>query len=105
MSDFAGDLQHQDGSALVRLRGEIDADSATAFNALVDEALAASPHVTFDMQDVSFLDSTGLRVLALALKRTRDDGSICVRNASSIVLRVLELAGMSEQLLLDPLPG
>jgi anti-anti-sigma factor len=93
---FEGFIAHQDGCVVVVVRGEIDLACSPALQAVIDEALAASPHVVFDMADVTFLDSTGLRAMVLAAKQVDGTGSITIRNPPRIVSRVLRLSGLTE---------
>ena len=99
---FDGFIAHQDGCVVVVVSGEIDLAVTTALIALTDQALAASPHVVFDMGGVSFLDSSGLRVLAMAAKRVAGIGSISLRNSPPMVTRVLHLAGLDELIRVEP---
>jgi anti-sigma B factor antagonist len=91
-------IAHQDGCALVVVRGELDMATAPGFAAVVDDAMAASPDVQIDMDDVTFLDSSGLRVIALAAAGVKPDGSITIRNASRPVSRALSVSGLDNEL-------
>jgi anti-anti-sigma factor len=100
---FGGFIAHQDGTALVVCRGEIDLAVAGALRVLLDEALVASPRVVVDMADVTFIDSSGLRVLAVARLQVAE--SITVRNAPPAVARVFALSGMDRILTVEPAPS
>lgn len=93
---FDGFIAHQDGCVVVVVSGEIDLAVTTALVALTEQALAASPHVVFDMGGITFLDSSGLRVLAMAATRVAGIGSVTLRNSPPMVTRVLHLAGLDE---------
>ncbi|MCU1360234.1 MAG: anti-sigma-factor antagonist [Ilumatobacteraceae bacterium] len=97
----AFNAQHE-GSAIVTVRGEIDLPSMEMFAASVDEAIAASSHVVLDMSEVTFLDSTGLRVIVAAVLRVSEGGSLTVRDASPAVTRVLQLSGIDSVVTMDP---
>jgi anti-sigma B factor antagonist len=82
------------------LSGEIDAHTApTLASAMVD---LPSGIVRLDMADVSFMDSSGLRVLMEATARARDGGGdLVVVRPSAAVSRLVEISGLGEQLHLD----
>jgi anti-sigma B factor antagonist len=68
------DLRDAQG-ALMRLEGRFDADTADAFKqAVKDLATRGVQHVTVDMAQVTFLDSSGLSALVAALKVLRQAG-------------------------------
>jgi anti-sigma B factor antagonist len=92
---FEGFIAHHDDRVAVVVRGDVDLSSALPLTALIDQALAASPHLEFDMSGVTFLDSTGLRALVIAAKRVEGTGSITIRNPTATVTRVLTLAGLT----------
>jgi anti-anti-sigma factor len=99
---FDAFIAHQNGCVVVVVRGEVDMAVMDDFTAVVDQALAASPHVVFDMVDVTFLDSCGLRVLALAVRGVGADGSVTVRNSPAVVSRVLRLSGLDQEVIMEP---
>jgi anti-anti-sigma factor len=95
-------IAHQDGCALVVVRGELDMATAPEFAAVLDQAMAASPNVEVSMENVSFLDSGGLRVIAKAVTQVKPTGSITIRNPSRPVGRALSIAGLDRELTFVP---
>jgi anti-sigma B factor antagonist len=80
----------------LRLSGELDLAAAPRLtDALLDFA-SAKGEVHLDLTEVSFLDSSGLRVI-LALARSRvDNGSVVLLDPTAAIMRVLEIAGIDE---------
>lgn len=80
----------------MRPAGEIDVATVEPFRQAVLEALAAEPSaLVVDLADVTFLDSSGLSVLAIALKGQRaHDGRVSVVNPRPIVRRAIDLVGL-----------
>ena len=84
--------------ALVTVGGEVDLETASQ---LGDQALAAlrevSPHLVLDMSGVTFMDSTGLKVL-LSVQHRADlaHGSLAVVGTTRPVRRILELTGLAD---------
>ena len=89
---FDGFIAHQDGCVVVTVRGQVDLASTEPFAALLTEALTASPHVVFDVADVTFIDSSGLRVILDAVRRVGTDGSVTIRNPPEQFTKVLRLS-------------
>ena len=82
----------------LRLLGELDMSTAAQ---LRDELLrltsGGARHVTVDMSDLMFIDSTGLSVLITGLKRLRQDGGdMALRSPTPGTRRVLEITGLTE---------
>ena len=87
-----------DGEATLAITGEIDAFVESKFreeiHSLIDRA--HSPAV-IDLAAVSYIDSSGLRVLLGARTHARDRGVTLVLQApSSFVRRVLDITGVAD---------
>lgn len=85
-----------DPEAVVRPCGDLDIATAGQFRAQVDRALYAEPQVlVLDLTDVDFLDSSGIAVIAVALRtqRTRH-AKLVVRSPRPIVRKAIELVGL-----------
>lgn len=78
--------------------GDIDAHTAPdLWSAL--EAMSADGAVAVDLSGVSFIDSSGLRVLVRAHRRQGDgQGSLTLVNPSQAVARLLDITGLAGEL-------
>lgn len=88
----------------VHLAGEVDLAAAPRVETAIDEALAGEDgvNITIDLDGVTFLDSTGLRVLVAAHARCAGEGrSLTLVNPSTAVSRILEITGLDQTLLAD----
>ena len=84
------------GMTLISLRGDVDADSVLALQVVLDD-LDFDNCVVVDMQQVDFIDSTGLNVLiSQALLMGQAGGSLRIGNPSVGVHRVVEVIGLTE---------
>ena len=86
--------------AVVSVGGEVDLETATRLGDAALEALRdLSSHLVLDMSGVSFMDSTGLKVL-LSLQRSAAlaGGSLTVAGATRPVRRILTLTGLDQTL-------
>ncbi len=92
-----------DGDVL-SIRGEIDVAVADQFSAAMDALLDANPRalVRVDLQDVNFIDSSGLGVLVGANKRAAESGStIRLENVQNSPAKVFEITGLRSTFGLD----
>jgi anti-anti-sigma factor len=78
------------------VRGEIDAHTY----AIIDQALEGGGPVTrVDLGDVTFIDSSGLRVLVRHHQdRQRNGGRLDIVGPSRAVQRLFEISGLNGQL-------
>jgi len=65
------------GAVVLRLAGELDLGSEAAYRGELDSTLPAST-IVLDLSDVSFMDSTGLRLLLETDANVRATGGRCV---------------------------
>lgn len=84
--------------AVVAVAGEVDLETASQLGDHALEALhTVSPHIVLDLSGVTFMDSTGLKVL-LTIQRRADlaGGSFAVAGASRSVRKILTLTGLDQ---------
>ena len=64
---FHLEVLDEDGELVVKVGGEFDAHAAQSFDHAMDDLVGRAPErVVIDLAGVSFIDSSGLRSLALA---------------------------------------
>ncbi|MEP7202305.1 MAG: STAS domain-containing protein [Ilumatobacteraceae bacterium] len=82
------------------LNGEIDAHTAPLLAAAMSDLPTGV--VTVDVAGVSFMDSSGLRVLIEAASRAREGGGdLSIAHPTSGIARLVEISGLGGQLRLD----
>lgn len=88
----------------VWLSGDLDMETSDVLVAAFDRIFATpSTHVVLDLTGLTFLDSTGVRVLLNGLAQARESGSaLIVRCPQPLVDRVLRISGVAEHLGLPP---
>jgi anti-sigma B factor antagonist len=89
-------MAEEGGGVVLRPSGDLDLATVEAFRLSVQTALVDEPAaLVIDLTDVDFLDSSGIAVLAVALRTQRARGArIAATNPQSIVRRALELVGL-----------
>jgi anti-sigma B factor antagonist len=92
---------------VVHPAGEIDMAVAAAFRAAVLETLSGTDRLAIDFSEVTFLDSSGISVIATALNETYARGGRLVLVALSERTRqVLDITGLTKILdIRDALDG
>ena len=85
---------------MLALEGALDIATATEANKrLIELDLPRGGELVLDLRDVTFMDSTGIRLLLLARGHARRCGaSFVVVRGPDDVMRVLELVGLDDQL-------
>jgi anti-sigma B factor antagonist len=89
------------GDALIALAGELDLSGAPALDQEIEELSrrAEVQRVVLDLRGLEFLDSSGLRVVALAERRLSAGGrSLVLVRGNENVQRVFEITRMMERL-------
>jgi anti-sigma B factor antagonist len=83
---------------VVEVGGEIDVYTAPKLREqLVDLVADGKYHLIVDMQNVDFLDSTGLGVLVGGLKRVRaHDGSLRLVCSQERILKIFRITGLTK---------
>jgi anti-anti-sigma factor len=85
--DFSFEILQTDGTAVVRLTGELD----FAVAATLHDAMRTLPgRVVVDATNLTFMDASGVRVLADVASRT---DQLRVRHATGMVQTVINVCG------------
>jgi|HubBroStandDraft_4_1064222.scaffolds.fasta_scaffold146768_2 anti-anti-sigma factor len=96
----AAEVSREDGTAVIRLSGELDMVSVENVRPVIEGALAGqSERLVFEVSGLEFMDSSGI---ALLISMTRKVTAVEVRNPTAIVRRIIELTGLTDILLMVP---
>ena len=95
-------VEHLPGAIVLTVDGEIDMITAPAFEDAVRQALGERPAVlVIDLGEASFFSSAGISVLMFA-QSNQEGVAVRVVAADRIVLRPLELTGLTTDLAIYP---
>lgn len=84
-----------DGALTITPVGRLDSLTAGELEAVVNESVGeALTKLTFDMKDVDFISSKGLRVLVAAYKKMNGK-EVLLENVNASVREVLKLSGLT----------
>ncbi|HTU80304.1 MAG TPA: STAS domain-containing protein [Solirubrobacteraceae bacterium] len=101
------DLSREPERIVLSLAGELDMASAELLAQAVDrEDARGAPLLVLDLQQLQFIDSTGLRSILTALERCRErEQEFAITPGSQQVQRLLRITGVAEHLPTIPPTG
>jgi anti-sigma B factor antagonist len=89
-------LTQSAGVRVFQLKGKLNAGSTEAFErAVLAEVDAGATRILFDMTQLEFISSPGLRVFAIINRRLGGEGRIAFCGFQPDVQRVFEVVGMA----------
>jgi len=90
------DIRHDRDRTVVTPRGVIDLATIDAFRASLDEVFAhGAVDLVLDLNEITFIDSTGLGALISARRRaTAFKGSLLLACDNDVVLRLFRITGL-----------
>jgi len=93
-----------DGHTIVAVGGEIDVYTAPKLRDQITELVAAGKtSLIIDLENVDFLDSTGLGVLVGGLKKVRaEDGSMSLICNQDRLLKIFRITGLAKVFTIHP---
>ena len=98
MIDLGLDVTDRNGWAVLAVTGEVDVATAPRLREqLISLVGEGRVRIVVDLEQVDFLDSTGLGVLVGALKRVRtQDGDLSLVCTEPRILKVFEITGLTK---------
>ena len=103
--EFRIEEDRRNGTVVLRLHGELDLASADAVALRLDTLAASGEPVVLDVDRLSFMDSSGLRVVLQAAETSRtSDWSFSLTAGSEQVRNLFASAGVTDRLPIVPAP-
>lgn len=88
--------QKREGATLtIEIEGQIDTFTAPELGKVIDNGLDGVTRLIFDLKDMDYTSSAGLREFLKAQQIMEDQGSLLVRNANETVLDIFDETGFS----------
>ena len=79
---------------LLHLSGELDLATAPALAAALEDSIRLGGTIGLDVAELSYMDSTGIRVIFNTVRLLGDRGRVVLFNPSPIVRRLIEMCGL-----------
>ncbi|MBP5283024.1 MAG: STAS domain-containing protein [Lachnospiraceae bacterium] len=80
----------------IGLQGRLDTMTAPELDKELQASLADVTELTFDLAELEYVSSAGLRVLLSAQKVMNKQGSMVVKNVNEQIMEVFEVTGFSD---------
>ena len=87
---------------LIQLSGELALGTADLLEAVLDRMMVIPDHIVFDVSELIFVDSAGLRILVRASQLV--EGRIEIRGANRQLRQLLQITGSSSAFCLAQIP-
>ncbi len=85
----------------IALEGRLDTMTAPELEQALRSGLDGVTSLTFDLKDLEYISSAGLRVLLFAQKTMNAQGSMKVTNANETISEVFEITGFADILTIE----
>ena len=83
----------------LEITGRLDATTAPNLEAVINEISEDTKELVFNMAELEYISSAGIRVLLFAYKKMNQSGGIMrIEKANDIVREVFEMTGLVEML-------
>ena len=83
----------------LEITGRLDTTTAPNLEAIINELPDDTKELVFDVSQLEYISSAGIRVLLGAYKRMNSSGSIMrIEKANDMVREVFEMTGLSQML-------
>ena len=89
-------LKKEAAALCVALKGRLDTVTAPDLEAALNGALAGVGQLSFDLTDLEYMSSAGLRVLLTAQKTMNKQGSMIVTGVNDTIREIFDLTGFSD---------
>lgn len=95
--DFDVNVGNRDGICVVKILGDVDIFTSSR----LDECLRrqvddGNTEITVDLEDCSYMDSEGMKILIRTRRSIGEDGQVVICGASGVVARAFELLGLDQ---------
>lgn len=85
----------------ISLEGRLDTTTAPELEKVLDGSLDGVTELAFDMGELDYLSSAGLRILLSTQKRMNKQGSMKVMNVNETVMEIFEVTGFADILTIE----
>jgi stage II sporulation protein AA (anti-sigma F factor antagonist) len=101
---FSTSTDERDGLVLVAVSGELDVANTSELETLLDRyCVAPQPRVVVDMSNLTFIDSSGLNLLALTARTVASlGGSFVVAGPPDHITHVFEVVHLESEVQVAP---
>ena len=77
----------------IALEGRLDTNTSPQLETELTASLPGVTKLTFDLADLAYISSAGLRVLLVAQKTMNQQGTMTIRHCSADIMDIFEVTG------------
>lgn len=93
---FDKEINYEDDIQTVKLTGDLDVYSEEDFKSFIDEKIKTDKDVVFDLNDLDYLDSTGLGMFMIVYNMQKENGkSVKVINAKENIKKLFKITDLT----------
>ena len=94
--------KNQEGNAVeLTLSGSLDMTTAPQLEAEIQQISGDVTDLAFDLAQLEYISSAGLRALLQAQKLMNKQGTMVVRHVNEAIMEVFEITGFSDMLTIE----
>ena len=94
---FYKEIKIEDDIQTVKLVGDLDVYSEEDFKEFIEEKIDANKDLVFDLQDLDYLDSTGLGMFMLIYNKQKENGkSVKIINTKENIKKLFKITDLSD---------
>ena len=95
------EIQKNPAETILRLTGRLDTITAPSLDKTINEDISDTKNLVFDLKDLEYISSAGLRVLLGAQKKMQKIGSMKVINVCEEIMEIFEMTGFVDILVIE----
>jgi anti-anti-sigma factor len=89
-------VQEAEGHLMVYAKGELDLAAAAACRAVLEPLLPSDKEVILNLEQLSYIDSTGIGIIIFFLKERSEAGkTLSVQNVPQKIKKLFDLTGIT----------
>ncbi|MBO5576108.1 MAG: STAS domain-containing protein [Ruminococcus sp.] len=91
-------VEKQDKKCTIVLIGKLDAGTAPQLEEKLDYIPGGLEQLIFDMTELKYISSAGLRTLLIANDKLEGEGKVTIKGANEMVLDIFNITGFADLL-------
>ena len=93
---FDKEIKIEDDIQTVKLVGDLDVYSEEDFKEFIEEKIDANKDLVFDLEDLDYLDSTGLGMFMLIYNKQKENGkSVKIINTKENIKKLFKITDLT----------
>ena len=91
----------ENGNVKINLVGRLDTITAPELEKELDRLLPSANNLIFDMKELEYISSAGLRIILKAQKTMKDKGEMKLIGVNENIMEVFEITGFIDILVIE----